>query len=156
MLRTSSSPPARRTGLRLRPALMRPSTASGETKTESSHSASTNSSPPQRHSQSPSLTLRLITRATWRRQTSPAWWPWVSFMALKLSTSTTATVRNAPPRLALAAVGQPGEVVGAGEPFERADRAIQMIECVLNVSHELARLVLLGEAYGQLRLPTFV
>src|SRR5215203_4733589 len=154
MLRTSSSPNGSRTGLSLRPRLMRLSTASGEAKIDVSHNDKTNSSPPQRASQAPSLTLRRITRATWRRQTSPAWWPWVSFIALKLSTSTTATVRIAPPRFALAAVGQPGEVVGAGEPFEREDRAIQMIDGVLNVGHELARLV--GEAYGQLRLPTFV
>src|SRR5829696_254465 len=85
--------PGRRTGLRLSSALIRSSTASGEANTDSSHSASTNSSPPQRHSQSPSLTLRPITSATWRMQTSPAWWPWVSFMVLKSSRSTTATVR---------------------------------------------------------------
>src|SRR5918995_3794343 len=167
MLSTSSPPPGRRTGLRLRPALIRPSTASGEAKIEVSHNDMMNSSPPQRASQSPSLTLRLITRATWRMQTSPAWWPWVSFMALNPSRSTTATVRIAPPAfrpcevlaqalLALAAVGQPGKVVCAGEPFERADSGIQMIDGVLNVGHELARLVLVGEAYGQLGLPTIV
>src|SRR5215208_5553606 len=56
--------------------------------------------------------------------------------------------------LTLPAVGQPGKVVCAREPFEQADRAIQMIDSVLNVGHELARLV--GEACGQLGLSTIV
>jgi hypothetical protein len=47
-------------GVRVIRIAIRPSKASGEANTESSHSASANSSPPQRASQSSSLTLRRI------------------------------------------------------------------------------------------------